>query len=356
MTTTVLQREPRRRERRQIEQSSEPAVGLARRAVQIGSALLCLWIGFEFHAFLRYLESGGSAPWVERPPGAEGFLPISALMSLRHLLLTGEIHGAHPAGIAILLAVLLVSFVFGKAFCAWLCPFGLLSEALAGLGERLFRRRIRLPRWIDAPLRAVKYLLLAFFVWAIFLAISPAGLRAFLDSPYNQVADLKMWTFFGRLSTTALLVIAALLLLSIPIRGFWCRYLCPYGALLGLVGLASPHKIRRVTESCIDCAKCRKACPSFLDVARARTVVSDECSTCLACVDACPVAGTLVLENVVTGRRVRSWIVPAAVVAIFMAVTGAAIFTGHWRNGISREAYLRSKATDIRRARPESPR
>jgi polyferredoxin len=342
--TTALRAAPKNRRpagaRRPIRRNREGTVQGIRRAIQLGVVLLCVWIGVEFFFFVRHLESGGASPWIERPPGAEAFLPISALMSLRHLLITGELHGVHPAGLFVFAAIVLVSFVFGKAFCSWVCPFGLLSETLGNLGERLLRRRLVPPRWIDRPLRGLKYLLLGFFVYAIFFLMSPSGLRTFLDSPYNQVSDVKMFHFFARISTVAALVIAALLLLSIPIRGFWCRYLCPYGGLTGLLSLASPHKIRRASPSCIDCAKCTKACPALIDVARVGTVVSDECSTCLACVDACPVADTLVLENVVTRRRVPVWAVPAATVVIFAAVTGAAIATGNWQNDISREEYL----------------
>ena len=61
-----------------------------------------------------------------------------------------------------------MSLVFGKVFCSWLCPVGLISEALGDLGDRIFKRRLRLPAVLDWPLRYVKYLLLGFFVYVIF--------------------------------------------------------------------------------------------------------------------------------------------------------------------------------------------
>jgi polyferredoxin len=81
----------------------------------------------------------------------------------------------------------------------------------------------------DWPLRALKYLLLGFFVWVIFFRMNPAGLRAFLDSPFNQTADVRLLQFFIHPSTTTLVVLAVLVGLSLPIRYFWCRYLCSYG-------------------------------------------------------------------------------------------------------------------------------
>ena len=206
----------------------------------------------------------------ERPPGVEGFLPIAALLSLRHLVTTGEVHPVHPAGLAILLLVVGICLLAKKAFCSWVCPVGTLSEMLAGLSQRLFRRKLRLPRLLDLPLRSLKYLLLAFFVYAVFFQMGPAAVADFLDSPYNRVADVKMLYFFERLSPFALKVLVGLAVLSVVVPYSWCRYLCPYGALLGALSLLSPLKVTRHAPSCIDCNLCTKACPSHLPVATAR--------------------------------------------------------------------------------------
>jgi polyferredoxin len=311
-----------------------------RLVIQIAFALLCVWIGIEFFFFVRYLDSGGAAAFVNRPPGVEGFLPISSLMSLYYFFLTGEIHSAHPAGLFILLAILLMSLVFGKAFCSWLCPVGLISEVLADLGDKIFKRRLKLPSLFDWPLRMVKYLLLGFFVYIIFFTMTSAALKAFLDSPYNLTADIKMYYFFAEITPFALTVILALVLLSIPFRGFWCRYLCPYGALLGILSLLSPQKIKRNTASCIDCTKCTKVCPSFIKVDKIKTVWSDECTSCMACVDSCPVANTLEVHSAITRRVVPKRFVAVITVGIFIAITGAAMLTGYWQNRITPSEYL----------------
>ena len=98
--------------------------------------------------------------------------------------------------------------------------------------------------------------------------MSAGDIAAFMSSPYGLVADVKMLDFFRRIGTTAALVIFLLVVLSVLVNNVWCRYLCPYGALLGLVSLVSPTRIRRDPATCIDCAKCAKACPSFLPVDR----------------------------------------------------------------------------------------
>jgi NAD-dependent dihydropyrimidine dehydrogenase PreA subunit len=297
-------------------------------------------VGWGFVRWVHGLEAGRVVG--ARPPGVEAFLPIAALLSLRHLVTSGEIHPVHPAGLAILLLVVGISVLAKKAFCSWVCPVGTLSEMLAGFSQRLFRRKLRLPRPIDLPLRSLKYLLLGFFVYAVFFQMAPAALADFLDSPYNRVADVKMLYFFERLSPFALRVLVGLAALSVAVPYSWCRYLCPYGALLGALSLLSPLKVTRHAPSCIDCRLCTKACPSHLPVARLSRVRSDECFGCLSCVAACPVPRALRVETPAPWpRAVRPAAVAALVVGLFVAGTLLARTTGHWRSAIGNEEYAR---------------
>ncbi len=325
--------------------NTEKPIQKYRFIIQSAFALLCIWIGIEFYLFDRYLASGGTAAFYNRPPGVDGFLPISSFMSFYLFIATGEIHYAHPAGLFIFLAIILVSFVFGKAFCSWLCPVGFISELIGDFGEKIykkiFKRRVHLPGWIDYPLRSLKYLLLGFLFYAVFYLMSILAIQAFLDSNYNVVADIKMYYFFADISQTALIIIASLFVLSIFIRNFWCRFLCPYGALLGLISFISPTKIKRNPVSCIDCGLCAKACPSYIKVDKVNTVISDECNTCLSCVDVCPVADTLDLKSVLPGKKkIKKKYAAIAIVVIFMLVTGIGMLSGHWDNNISRKSYL----------------
>src|SRR3989338_4908773 len=93
-----------------------------RSAVQITFALLCVWIGIEFHLFVRWGMSDGTESFFSRPPGVEGFLPISALISLKYWMQSGIINTIHPASVFILIAILLIGLLLKKAFCGWLCP------------------------------------------------------------------------------------------------------------------------------------------------------------------------------------------------------------------------------------------
>ncbi|MBI4418784.1 MAG: 4Fe-4S binding protein [Ignavibacteriales bacterium] len=312
-----------------------------RTAIQLAFALLCIWIGYEFHLFVKWGISGGSESYVARPPGVEGFLPISALMSLSYWIQNGIINNIHPASIFILLAIVGIGLLLKKAFCSWLCPLGTLSEALWLLGEKMFGRNLRVTRWLDYPLRSLKYLLLFYFVYAI-ASMDVSSLRHFIYSPYNKVADIKMYLFFAEISSFALWTILILMVGSIIIKNFWCRYLCPYGALLGLASFLSPLKITRNKTTCIDCELCTKACPSSIKVHKAGRVWSDECMSCLECVEACPVKNTLVMSaSPRTTRPVPSWVFGARIAGVFVGVTGLAMLTGHWQNGITKQEYQR---------------
>ncbi len=310
-----------------------------RSTVQMAFILLCVWIGVEFYLFVEWGRSGGAAEFHPRPPGVEGFLPISALMSLSYWVRTGFLNGVHPSGVFIFVAIVALGWLLKKSFCSWMCPVGTVSESLWKLGQKLFGANLKVNRWIDYPLRSIKYLLLLFFMVSV-LGMDAASLREFIYSPYNKMADVKMYAFFADISEFAIWTILILIGLSVVIRNFWCRYLCPYGALLGITGWFSPLKITRNAASCIDCELCTKACSASIRVHSATRVISDECSGCLECVEACPVKDTLGMKAAHSDRYMRNWAFGLLVVGVFVGITGLAMLMGMWQNEISREEYL----------------
>jgi len=327
--------------KKKIIRNKEKPVQKYRFYVQLAFGLLCLWIGVEMFLFIQYLESGGTTGFFNRPPGVDGFLPISSMMSFYLFLMTGELHLAHQAGVFIFFGIVLMSLVVGKSFCSWLCPVGFLSELIGDFGQKIFKKKIKLPKFLDYPLRTLKYLMLGFLFYSVFFLMSTLAVKSFLDSPYNLVSDIKMYYFFADISGFSLIVITFLFLLSIPVRNFWCRYLCPYGALLGILNFLSPTKIKRNPVSCTDCGLCNKACPSFIKVDKVKTVLSDECTSCFNCIDACPVADTLDLKSVFpVKKKINKRYAAIGIVSIFLIVTGIGMFSGKWGNNISKEKYL----------------
>jgi polyferredoxin len=326
-------------------------IGHYRRLVQYGFLAVVLWIGVEFSLFVSQLEAG-KIPTISRPPGVEGFLPISALISLKYWLVTGVVNTIHPAALVIFLIAIATAVILKKGFCSWVCPVGLLSEYLAKLRSWLSHMlrsakadpkhatSFSLPRGLDYALRGIKYLLLAFFLWAVLVQMDPITLERFINSPYNRLADIKMGLFFARMSSLTFWVLLSLIILSIVIPYFWCRYLCPYGALLGSLSWLSLFKIHRNIPTCIDCDKCTKVCPASINVAKVRTVYSDECHGCLQCIDACPVKDTLYLSATSNNWKLSRLTYALLIVLFFLLGTGIARMTGHWQNQISGQEYL----------------
>lgn len=307
-----------------------------RRLVQAGFALTCVAIGVQFTLFVRAAQNG-QLPLPDRPAGVEGFLPISGLMGLRDWWSRGELNDIHPAATMIVLIVVAIALLLRKAFCSWICPVGLISEMTAWLGRRLYRRNFRFWKPADVVLRSVKFLLLGFFLHAIW-TMPEIGLRAFLDSPYNRVADIKMGLFFVHIGQVGLTVMILLVVFSTFVNGFWCRYLCPYGALLGIVGWFSPTRVQRDPVSCIDCRKCDAVCMARLPVSRSGNVLSMECTGCFDCVAACPVSEALVVKS--GPRRVPVWAFAATVVLLFVGGYVSARVAGHWDNTITDLEYV----------------
>ena len=313
-------------------------IQLVRKVVQLSFLTTIILIGIQFAMFVGQLEAGRE-PSLGRPPGIEAFLPISSLISLKYWLVSGHFNLIHPAGLMILLASMATALVLKRGLCSWVCPFGLLTEYLNRLHLWLFRRSLRLPRWLDYPLRSLKYLLLVFFLWAIVIQMDAASLRYFIYSPYNMVADIKMLHFFSHISILAFWVLAALVVFSVLVRNFWCRYLCPYGALMGALSLLSVFKIHRDDARCTQCRQCTRACPVDIEIHVNTTVISDECHGCLKCVAACPEPNTLFCSATQRRGIMRPWMCAAAISLLFIGIATFGRMAGVWQNEISNREY-----------------
>lgn len=298
-----------------------------RLAVQAVFTLFNVYVGIRFAAFVAW-ATGESQVFVAKPGAVEGFLPISALLGLRQLTATGQWDMVHPAGLTIFLAVLVMAFLFRKGFCAYICPVGFFANLLDRTGRKLKLSLVPV-KWVDYPLISLKYLGLGFFGYTVFLAMDIRSIQSFLSAPYNMVADAKMLAFFTDPSAFSLMIILVLVVFSLVVRTAWCRYLCPYGALLGLFSWLSPTAVSRDEAKCINCGKCTRGCPGGIAVEVKKTVRTPECIGCMECVGNCPVDNCLTVKAT-GGIRIPWLAIGIGCVAVLLGFWLWARATGHW--------------------------
>jgi len=322
-------------------QNEKTYLRYARYAVQFWFVLFTLFIGWRFFQFVRHFETIG-LPFVPRPASVDAFLPIGGLMAFKYFLFTGIVEPVHPAGFILFVAILGVSLVMKKGFCGWICPVGTLSQYTWMAGEKIFGKNFRIGKFTDLSLRSLKYVLLGLFVFLI--GVMPLWSTVlFFIGDYYKTVDVRMMKFFTEMSRFTLWFLIALAALSLLYKNVWCRYLCPYGALLGLLSRLSPFKIRRNEEKCTHCHACTTHCPTLIDVEKKDVVKSEECFGCLTCVSRCPSKGALDL-SLRTGKTVRTinpWLYPVLLLVLLYLAIGLGMLTDKWDSKIPAEEYQR---------------
>ncbi|MDD2899852.1 MAG: 4Fe-4S binding protein [Desulfuromonadaceae bacterium] len=299
-----------------------------------------LWLGFRFYHFVQDVISGSIGASAVRPAGIDGFLPISGLLGISSWMKGGGINSVHPAAVVIFVTIVLVSVLLRRSFCSWICPIATISESAWKGGARFFRRSWRFPLWLDCILRSLKYLLMVFFSYSIVLAMSPDSLASFIQSDYHKIADVRLLNFFLHISPGALSIVLVLVALSVILRNPFCRYLCPYGALLGLVAMMSPLRVTRSLDRCVTCGVCSQACPTHIDVKNKKSVNSPECIGCWRCISHCRFNEALSMRAV---RRINvpGYVFAILVVLLFWGGTRIGVLSGYWDSSVTIDEYVR---------------
>ncbi len=212
----------------------------------------------------------------------------------------------------------LIGAIFGRAFCAWACPFGFVQDLLAKLpikSRRPNRQENRVMAYFG------EFFAVTFIVFAIGVAIIEGfkdQLGAFGDvvsAPLDPAATLfsafPWWVIFGTFGLdvddvdlfedgnllgwdiifwTRLLIFFVAILIPLFVTRAWCRWFCPTGAIMGRICQYSLVGIRRNISRCDRCGKCEDVCPMgirLLDYP-AKRIMDRKCILCLDCKEACP--------------------------------------------------------------------
>lgn len=210
--------------------------------------------------------------------GIGSFWVVSPLEGLESILIAKQFY--LPAIIA-MLAPIFLAMLLGSVFCSWLCPISFFSEIIDGLRKKISGRKWLADRFL-LPRRILWYALLG----ELFLSMIAGGpIFVFVSPPGLVGRELMTLVFFH---TFALEGVILLLVLGMNLvtKRFYCRYLCPLGATLNLIGGRRQLLVTLKQEQCTTCGRCERSCPLGLNPALGMAE-SLYCWNCGECVDAC---------------------------------------------------------------------
>ena len=248
-----------------------------------GAVQIAFFIFVFAIVFSHFIERRGiDIPW----PAVGNFhaiCPFGAVETAGRLITEGSfIPKIHDSNIWTFAGVAALTLLFGSLFCGWLCPLGSVQEWIGRLGKRIFKKRYN--RFIgektDRALGYVRYGVLALI---LYFTTSSMTLVFQRFDPYYAL--FHFWT--GDVFFTAILVLGVVIVLSLFFERPWCRWLCPLGALLGLIQFVAPWKIRKKHKACSECGVCMKRCPMRVRLHEKGVVRDTRCNRCLSCLEAC---------------------------------------------------------------------
>ena len=174
---------------------------------------------------------------------------------------------------------LVFALFFGRSFCGNICPFGALFEFIA----KIKKKKIEISPSIDKYLRYIKYLVLFFITY---MAWKTASIWISPYDPYAAFAHLGTGQEILTEMPIGFIFLVLLIIASVFVNRFFCRYVCPAGALYALISKFSFLKIKR--NPCLNCGTCTRTCPMGIDVKNLKEIKGGECIACGQCINNCP--------------------------------------------------------------------
>lgn len=217
------------------------------------------------------------------------------------------------------IAVIPITILAGRFFCGWMCAFGAMEDFIAFLSRKIIKKKFMISENADRILKYLKYIwlcFLAFFVWSfglkLFGSANPWDAFGMLLTP-GQLPDLP---YVATTLTPALIILVAIIAASFFVERFFCRYLCPLGAVFAILSKLRFTRIKKPRDGCGKCRICTAACPMGISLYRGDFVKSGECIQCYNCVSACP------------RKNVSTVIVNANIQPVVAGAVAAAAITG----------------------------
>ncbi|MEX0739491.1 MAG: 4Fe-4S binding protein [Pseudohongiella sp.] len=169
----------------------------------------------------------------------------------------------------IVVFTLITTLIWGRVFCSSLCPFGALQDIITRIVPRRWQKTV--PAYIHDKALYLKYALLALII-VMALVRSDISIFQYFE-PFGTL-------FFYSTSMVLWTILVLILLASAVVKRFYCRYVCPLGAALGVMSLISLRRIKRVPQ-CSVCKVCEHACPT--GAIRNEQIDFKECVRCDIC-------------------------------------------------------------------------
>jgi len=271
----------------------------------------------------------------------DAFCPFGGLESLYAVFKYGMFLQRVAWGSLILLAAtIIVSIFFRRSFCGYICPLGTIQEFFGWGGRKIMKKRFVVPKKADRILRYLKYvilvLILALTYWTGQLIIRPYDPWAAL----HHINSVEVFQKF----LIGFIILMISLIGSFFFDRFFCKYLCPMGAFLGILSKLGIYRVKRDEDKCIDCGICSEKCPVNIPVDELEQVKSAECISCNLCVANCPEKGALKVTSKKGKRGVSLHAIIAIVLIIFIVLTAATMSIGMFKiskipNGFPTKAY-----------------
>jgi len=246
---------------------------------------------FFFGLFLWFclVTSVGDHWWQLRGWPVNWLLQLDPLVALGTLLTTRRLY----AGLLWALPVIALTIVLGRFFCGWVCPFGALHQFLGWLAQRRRRHAERAARNRYHRAQRFKYYLLATLLVGAACGLLQTGLLDPIPLMHRSVNLFVLGAVgapgAGSRVTVAAGSIAAIflaaILLNLWVPRFYCRFVCPLGALFGLLVRWTPWRVGKRKAECNECELCQDHCEGAC--APFGKIRTSECLLCLNCLHAC---------------------------------------------------------------------
>lgn len=189
------------------------------------------------------------------------------------------------------ISVIPLTILFGRFFCGWMCAFGTLGDFMFYIGRKVFKIKFKISEEMDQTLKYVKYVLLLFLVLIVW-SIRDINISSF--SPWDAFGSLLTFTGTPDFSyvikevTVGFIFFVMIMISSMFVDRFFCRYLCPLGAVFAIVSKLRFIRIKKPSAGCGKCRACTKNCPMGIPLYSVNRVDSGECIDCMNCVTICP--------------------------------------------------------------------